>query len=480
MRFATFLVFFVLLAFTASTPAQIFSTGEVVLLDTLTPAGGGADHVTVAINSNGDALVTWSSALYPFPSLDSVYRRVEAQFFLRVGKVKWMTGARVTLGEGIEPAGSPVYPFGDICRKPDVVAVGQNFIVAWTRLENADNGNGRIESAFVEVPNTLGDAIYHTESLGVGYPIANADSRQSGLMPDLATDPSLGNDTAVVAYAPLLEIRTTGTGLGKSYNFDLLACIIDYSQGGAPQVSTPQILDTNIGFDLYPDGNGGNQEELSGGKILPDCVFDSQGNLVLVYEEFRRYYSVNPMASEDFGRIHVRRYAINAGSFITLDTATIFGNEHTHPQRRPNLARTPSNGLITLTWGEIEPVYGTSDVKQADLDFLSFPPQIIEEYIPPGVNTDELLPVPFQFEAYHGMVMSLQPEDFGRLMPYRLAGFPFWHPTPALTPYKPWRAALDVLEDDTANGRPGRGLLALTFEGRVNDELRTYFMLRQL
>jgi len=103
-------------------------------------------------------------------------------------------------------------------------------------------------------------------------------------MPDLATDPSLGNDTVVVAYAPLLEIRTTGTGLGKSYNFDLLACVIDYSQGGAPQVSTPQILDTNIGFDLYPDGNGGTQEEVSGGKILPDCVFDSQGHLVLVYE----------------------------------------------------------------------------------------------------------------------------------------------------------------------------------------------------
>ena len=78
------------------------------------------------------------------------------------------------------------------------------------------------------------------------------------------------------------------------------------------------------------------------------------------------------------------------------------------------------------------------------------------------------------------MIMSVQPAPFGRLMPYRLAGSPFWYPTPGLTPYKPWRAALDVLEDDTANGRPGRGLLALAFEGRVNDELRTYFLIRQL
>jgi hypothetical protein len=479
MRFASLFVLLALLAFTVPAPAQSFGTGEIVLLDSLAPVGGVADHVTVAMNSNGDALATWSSSLEPLGSPDAVYRRVEAQFFLRIGKVKWIAGARMTLGEGLFPGDSPIYPMGDICRKPDVVSVGQNFIVAWPRLENADTGNGRIESAFVEVLNTPGDAMYHTESAGIGFPITNADPRQGGLMPDLATDSSLGNDTAVVAFAPLGEVRGTG-GFGSAYDFDLVACVIDYSQGGAPQVSTPQILDTGIGFDLFPDGNGGNQDEFPGGKILPDCVFDSQGNLVIAYEEFRRYYAVSPPAAEDFGRIHVRRYALNAGIFILLDANTLYGQEPTFLQRRPNVARSPSNELVTLVWGEIEPVYETSDVKQVDLDYLAFPPQIIDENIPYGPLADETIPVPFQFQSNHGVVISCKPAPYGRLMPYRIGGIPTWRPTPKLTPYKPWRAALDVLEDDTAHGRPGHGLMAFGFEGRVGDKLRTYFAIQGL
>jgi hypothetical protein len=479
MRFASLLVLLALLAFTVPVPAQSFGTGEVVLLDSLTPVGGVADHITVAMNSNGDALATWSSSLESMGSPDAVYRRVEAQFFLRIGKVKWTAGARMTLGEGLFSGDSPIYPKGDICRKPDVVSVGQNFIVAWTRLENGDSDNGRVESAFVEVLSTPGDAIYHTESAGIGFPIISANPRRGGLMPDLATDSSLGNDTAVIAIAPLREIRKTG-GFGYAYDFDLVACVIDYSQGGAPQVSTPQILDTRIGFDLYPDGNGGNQDEFIGGKILPDCVFDSRGNLVIAYEEFRRYYAVSPPAAEDFGRIHVRRYALNAGTFILLDANTLYGQEPTYLQRRPNVARSPSNELVTLVWGEVEPVYLTSDVKQVDLDYLAFPPQIIDENIPSGPSVNETIPIPFQFQASHGMVMSCEPAPYGRLMPYRIGGTPYWRKTRILTPYQPWRAALDVLEDDTAHGRPGHGLMAFGFEGRLNGSPRTYFIIQGL
>jgi hypothetical protein len=479
MRFASLFVLLALLAFTVPVPAQSFGTGEVVLLDSLTPVGGVADHITVAMNSNGDALATWSSSLESMGSPDAVYRRVEAQFFLRIGKVKWIAGARMTLGEGLFSGDSPIYPKGDICRKPDVVSVGQNFIVAWTRLENGDSDNGRVESAFVEVLSTPGDAIYHTESAGIGFPIISANPRRGGLMPDLATDSSLGNDTAVIAIAPLREIRKTG-GFGYAYDFDLVACVIDYSQGGAPQVSTPQILDTGIGFDLYPDGNGGNQDEFIGGKILPDCVFDSRGNLVIAYEEFRRYYAVSPPAAEDFGRIHVRRYALNAGTFILLDANTLYGQEPTYLQRRPNVARSPSNELVTLVWGEVEPVYLTSDVKQVDLDYLAFPPQIIDENIPSGPFVNETIPIPFQFQASHGMVMSCEPAPYGRLMPYRIGGTPYWRKTRILTPYQPWRAALDVLEDDTAHGRPGHGLMAFGFEGRLNGSPRTYFIIQGL
>jgi len=478
MRFPLLSSLGVLFALATHGSAQTIRTDEVVLLDSLVPPGGGADHITTAINSRGDVLATWSSSLESLDAPNSVLRRVEAQFFLRTGKVKWITGARVTLGDGIYPNGGPVFPLGDLSRKPDVVAVGQNFIVAWTRLEDGQDGNGRLESAFVEIPNAPSDAIYHTPSPGFGYPITYANARLGGLMPDLATHPSLGDNTAVVVFAPLNEVWQTG--YGNAYDFDLVGCVIDYSQGGSPQVSTPQVLESRIGFDPFPNGSGGNQDISPGGKILPDCVFDSQGKFVVAYEEFRRRYVFVPPADEDYSRIHIRRYDINTGVFAVVNSFSVYGNTSSFPQRRPNLRRSPTNTLVSLAWGEIEPVNNIGDVKWLELDFLSNPPQIIEENLPYTPVANETLPVPFQYKTTRGLIMSLDISPYGRLMPYRLKGSSIWRRTPVLTPFQPWRAAPDVLEDDTANGRPGRGLMVLGFEGRVNNQLRTLLLIHGL
>ena len=115
-----------------------------------------------------------------------------------------------------------------------------------------------------------------------------------------------------------------------------------------------------------------------------------------------------------------------------------------------------------------------------ELDFLSDPPQIIEEDLPSTPIASETLPVPFQYKTTRGLIMSLDISPFGRLMPYRFTGASNWHRTPTLTSSQPWRAAPDVLEDDTANGRPGRGLMVLGFEGRVNNQLRTLLLIHGL
>ncbi len=458
--------------------AQVYESGEVILLDSAVPVGGMADHITIAINDEGDALATWGSSIDSVGGPNEIYSRVEAQFFRRTGKNQWTRGARVTLGECFLPNTGGIYALGEYCRKPDVVSVGRNFIVAWPRIENSILQTGQLEAAFVEVPVLPADAIYHTESPGFGYMIDSVNPYYAGVMPDLAFNHSGPTDQATVAYVHFQEARHT-TGYGIVYDHDIRVANIDFSAGGPPSVTVPQTLATRVGFDLTPNGSGGNSAPESGGKVLPDCVFDKEGNLVLSFEEYRRQYAVSPPTGNDYGRIHIRRFAQSNGMFIPLNSMELFGLNPEYPQRRPNLFRTPSNDQISLAWGEKDPLTNAGDIFHYDLDFLSLPPSAVNRQVPHGPAVDEDIPIPFQYASLHGVIMSCMAIGV-RILPYRIAGVPVWKKTKGLTPFKPWRATLDILEDDSAHGRPNRGWIALGFEGKDNGEARTFLVFHPL
>ena len=158
---------------------------------------------------------------------------------------------------------------------------------------------------------------------------------------------------------------------------------------------------------------------------------------------------------------------------------SVDGGQAHYLQRRPNLIRTPMNQLVSLAWGQIDPIpdrFG-EDVKLIEINLQTSPPQITEEYIASGPIIDETLPIPFQYKNQHGIIMTCEPINT-RVMAYRTIGIPIWKAIPTLTPHQPWRAAIDILEEDRL--RPGRGIIALAFEGRVNNQVRTLLMIHGL
>ena len=55
-----------------------------------------------------------------------------------------------------------------------------------------------------------------------------------------------------------------------------------------------------------------------------------------------------------------------------------------------------------------------------------------------------------------------------------------WKPTRAITPFKPCRESLDIMEDDSAHGQSNHGWMDSGLEGRNNGELQIFLIIKPL
>lgn len=444
---------------------------QLVELSTHAPLDAQADHAVVAVNTQGDVLVAWSSALHPRPHALSDKRRVEAAFFRRTSTDTWDMYPTQIIGESDEaalPGGNPVFPNGDICRKADVVAVGDNFLVAWQRIEDDGTENGQIECCYIEVPAT-GDMVPHlADSAGIGYVLDPAvDCRTAGAMVDLAYDA-----TAATPFFAVYCSRTSLTplGYGNAYDFDLRGVGFDFPVPGAPTVYPAQTLRTGIAFDDFAPTLP------YGGRILPDTVFDQFGNVVIALEEFKRGDRVGGGALDE-GYIHLERWSMGAGGVLNqLNVQVLSGLNPVNSVRRPNLARLPGNDDVCLAFGELDIVTNASDIYHYSLVYPdSVADAAISDHAPnllPNINED--VPVPFQYRNIRGVLITGEPQVGGRRIGYQLTISGQWQILNDFTSVAPLRPAVDVLEDDPL--RPNHGVVPVTVEGRpsAGAELRTF------
>lgn len=452
----------------AQTPV---TANTVVELPSHAPIDGKADHETIAMNKRGDVFVVWSSSVFPLTGPDSVVRRVEGAFFRRTGTTTWDLYPTVILGEADPialPSGVSIYAAGDICRKADVVAVDNNFVVAWQRLENADTANGRIEVALIEAP-VSGNANYHlSDPSGIGWILDNFDPRGAGGMLDLACQRGTSSPIAV-AYAH----RTNKFAIGVSdfaWDFDLRALTFDFPTPGlAPTVNVVNTL-TNVPFDDISASAVGR------GRVLPDLVFDSWGNLVIAFEDFARGERISA-SDPDYGQIHLNRYSIDSfGVFTELNAQVLLGNNTEFAQRRPNLFRSPFNTAVSIAWGEIElpadsiKLFHMDAVYPNATDDASF---VDHAPTPVPNNIDPDVPTPLQYKTVRGVVITVDPSPGSYHAGYQLSNSTKWVLLGDFTGKLPWRPALDVLENDPA--RPGKGIISLAFEGRDSTSLSRIF-----
>lgn len=467
MRTTPLLAALIGLALPASAQTQV-DANTAIQLPSFAPADGKADHETIAMNSQGDCFVTWSSSVYSLTGPDSVIRRVEGAFLRRTGATTWDLYPTVVLGETdpLElPGSTTVFPLGDICRKPDVVRVGDDFVVSWQRIEDGDTANGQLECAYIEVPAS-GDAVVHlSDPTGIGYTLDSFDPRTAGSMVDLACAP--GTSAPIVAfYVARTSVMSLGGG-ENAYDFDLRAVTFDFPTIGLPPaVNAPNTLDA-VKYDDYAPGDP------NGGRVLPDAVFDTFGNVVVAFEEFEngeRTGSGNP----DIATLHVRRYSIDGGGALTeLNAQTVAGAASTFAQRRPNIFRSVSNDEISLAWVELElPASSTAFYHYEitypdgvnDAAFLDFLPVEVPNDVNPQV------PVPLQYRNARAVVLAVNPNPGSFLVGYQLSTESKWNLFNNFIGKQPWRPSLDVLEKDPWRGN-NRGVVSLATEGK---ETTTY------
>ena len=262
MRFRPVTIFAAAICLPCPALSQVSVTAnDVVELPSLAPIDGQADHAVVAVNDLGDVVVTWSSSVYARTHAEANMRRVEAAFLRRTSQNTWDLYPTITLGEAepsLLPGGVSIYAEGELCRKPDVVAVGSDFVVAWQRIEANHQPNGRIECAYLEVPAVGGDMVTHlSDPSGIGYVVDPlVDCRISGAMVDLAHNPGSG-PTVVATYASLAAQYPLGAGV--AFDFDLRAVAFDFpTPGVAPTVHTVTTIDPLVAFDDFDGGGGPN------------------------------------------------------------------------------------------------------------------------------------------------------------------------------------------------------------------------------
>ncbi len=314
--------------------------GDVLELPSTTT--GGADHATLAINNRGDVFLAWQ-ATRPDLSGSFPIRQVEGVYLERTGKFTW----RVPTLSDVLVLGDPslgLLGSQETCRKPDVVAVGLDFVVVFPRnIPDGAPGGGtaQLEAVFVgRVPGS--NPVLDVPMAGAGWVVDPLlQSGDAGVMPDLARL-STAADMAGVFYVH----QDFANGTQREY--DIRYARLDFTNS-PPVIGAPTVAVANLPLD---DGPGGPPV---GGLVLPDAQSDDFGNLVLGYSAYVE--AGHQGAPKDKGTIQVRRFQETGGSLVPLDSWEYVGPVRFNHQRRPMLAasRKDKKNTVSLAWMDVPP-----------------------------------------------------------------------------------------------------------------------------
>lgn len=428
---------------------------------------GDADHAAVAINARGDIFVAWSSRR---TDLSSRATQVDGCLLTYLGSGTW---DMPTLGYNCWVLGSAeasVFGSGyDSCRKPDVVAVGDDFVVTWPR-SNGARAMSRLEMVRVRCsPGAL--PFIETAAPGIGFLIDPLlESKDAGAMPDLVT---LSVVPPVVGVVYVEDERRNP----PYREFDLRFCRADFSVL-PPAVDGPMVLVDDLPQDDPPISG-----EPAGGKVLPELELDDQGNLVLAYESYVRYAHFGWPWDE--GRVHVEWFCNGASGLPSLLQGIHFnGRTRSSRVRRPSLSasRLDRANTVSLSFMDAPDNLGDFDVVHRELSYAGGVITDQDFGYPNAVNRSDSMPV-----VAHGgslrlslaihkqdareQVMAFAPSFANR--PFVDMDCPVAHP---------WRPSIALLEPAPPDLPSAGVLLPVSYEGpgTPGGPLRIYLIVHAL
>lgn len=304
-----------------------------------------ADHATVAINSNKDIFVAYHTTR----SLDGAqYNQAEGVFIdYNSDTNDWKIPDEedvYTLGIP-EAASCPTagyFPYAS-CDKPDVVAVGDRFLVVWTRFwkhEIDADIIAWIEAAWLWKENDKVEYSPSSIEHGRGSIVHSRDYFSVGISRGVPDAVALEFDENTEFYkggVVYVEQTTETPPLRFNINFSeimVTGSINSYSDYGSVVSDIP----------FYLSGSQ-SHEYLTKGYILPDVVKSRSGRLALVHEMCENV-SGDPLY---LIRLHILDRGIN---WLSLDYLE-FETNSTYIHRRPNISSDPqetTGDRVSVAW----------------------------------------------------------------------------------------------------------------------------------
>lgn len=462
MRHLAILPFLVLSPLAAAQNAQ---PGDVVTLSTFSPAGAAHGSVSAAINAAGDAYLVWEAAVDAPGTANEGLTRIEGAFLRRFSTTTWRIFATEVLGEADSAAlgANQVYAGGDTCTAPCVEAVGNDFVVAWTRMSMANSSDAQIECATLQVSAAGGAAVVSSAAPGVGYSVAAIDaSAAAGQADVLATSAS----DFLVCYVSNLGVVSFPSG--EAYDYELRA--IDGSlSGGVPSFGSGGVLDDELAFDNMP----GNVTHAAA--VEPSCGIDSFGNLVVAYADYR-LADRHGLGLDPRGTMRIARFSM--GSYAELNSQRLVVRNIENLQRSANLHQSPSNSTISLAMTDVD-VGGTNQnqVGHYDLEYTN----AVDDAVITNFNIGLKSWQPVQAEAlqHHGLRVAVTDLDFNgnAAVAYKRPN-KSWVAINQLTPIAPQGLSIGHLESDPVN--PGQGWAILLTRDTTGSDARASFMITRL
>jgi hypothetical protein len=466
--------FLALLAFASANTlafAQDVQPGDVVALSTFSPAGAQHGTLAAAINEAGDAFLVWEAAVDAPGSAGEGLTRIESAFLRRISGETWRVFPTEILGEA-DPAAlgaNQVYAGGDTCSAPSVAAVGNDFVVAWTRSDLSNSGEiwigsnvGQIECVSVEVP-TVGGTTVSSAAPGVGHLVTAMNPLGAAGQPDILH--TTGTDF-LICYVNYLSGWNHADG--QSYTFELAA--IQGSLGIAgPSFGAPVVLDDLVEYDDLPANTS------QPAAVEPSCALDSFGNLVVAYSKYR---SIGRWAASgrSFGWLTLARFSVGSFSALNEQIIDVRGNGNFH--HSADLNRSKSNSQISLTVTDVD-VLGndTNQIGHYDLDFSS--PAADATITDFNVGKKNWQPIQAEALQQHGLRVALTDLDFfgTAAVAFKRPNKP-WSEVNRLRSIAPQGLTLGHLETDPLD--VNRGWAILLVRGTAGSDDRAHFMMARL
>lgn len=355
-----------------------------------------ADHLMVAMNDDGDALVVWQS------QLDSTGQsQVEGSFLWRdqaASAPTWRHLGNLVLGDpSLNLWQDPNWKGGsassiDECFKPSVVSVGRDFVVSWSRVDTAQSRKPLVIESVLVRPQSTSDVLASPHVLrkapGRGFPLWNpaqllhavyaGDSGQTvGMV--RRKGGFLGNTQGQVIVVGVIQTDRTHGSVSVMNTYNLHGWTVDFgaSTTSQPKPKITRLMNQSTASAVLVGGVHVDEvgDYSSGGRVPPFVVETKAGGILISHDVMNSHERAGSSSDEAWIELHHFAPGVREGLVVPQGSAilqNVLAPSNYH--RRSNFRTLASHSAeeYTIAWLELDPFRNSAGIHASSGSLGSF------------------------------------------------------------------------------------------------------------